>query len=120
MQDKWQASSKLTVDLGLRWELYSPFTPRFPGGFSNYNPENNTLELAGIGSIPMNLGMETRYKNYAPRLGLSYRLSEKTVIRSGFGITYTPFPDNTLCVQLSCEAKQAVQQSELLRRGRAR
>jgi len=95
VQDKWQASSKLTVDLGLRWELYSPFTPRFPGGFSNYNPQNNTLEIAGIGSIPMNLGMETHYKNYAPRLGLSYRLNEKTVIRSGFGITYTPFPDNT-------------------------
>jgi hypothetical protein len=94
-QDKWQASSKLTVDIGLRWELYSPFTPRFAGGFSNYNPTNNTLELAGVGNIPMNLGVEARYKNFAPRLGAAYRLNSKTVIRAGFGITYTPFPDNT-------------------------
>ncbi len=94
-QDKWQVSPKLTLDLGLRWELYSPFTPRFKGGFSNYNPTNNTLEIAGIGNIPMNLGVQTRYKNFAPRVGVAYRLTEKTVIRAGFGITYTPFPDNT-------------------------
>lgn len=94
-QDKWQVSPKLTVDIGLRWELYSPFTPHFAGGFSNYNPTNNTLEIAGIGSIPKNLGVETRYKNFAPRLGVAYRITDKTVVRAGFGITYTPFPDNT-------------------------
>jgi len=94
-QDKWQVSPKLTVDLGLRWEFYQPFTPRFAGGFSNYNPTNNTLELAGVGSIPMDLGVKSRYKNFAPRLGVAYRVTEKTVVRAGFGITYTPFPDNT-------------------------
>ena len=88
-------SPKLTVDLGLRWEYYGPFTPRFPGGFSNYNPTNNTLEVAGIGQVPMNLGVQAGYKNFAPRLGIAYRISEKTVIRAGFGVTYTPFPDNT-------------------------
>jgi tetratricopeptide (TPR) repeat protein len=39
--------------------------------------------------------MVTRYKNWAPRLGIAYRLDEKTVIRTGFGISYTPFSDNT-------------------------
>jgi hypothetical protein len=94
-EDKWQVSPKLTVDAGLRWEYYGPFTPRFAGGFSNYNPTNNTLEIAGIGQIPMDLGMQKRYKNFAPRIGVAYRLTEKTVIRTGFGISYTPFPDNT-------------------------
>ncbi len=93
--DKWQVSPKLTVDLGLRWEFYPPATPQFAGGFSNYDPTNNTLVQAGIGGNPSNLGMKTRYHYFAPRVGLAYRLTEKTVIRAGFGMSYTPFPDNT-------------------------
>ena len=95
VQDKWQVSSKLTLDFGLRWEFYPPPTPAFPGGFSNYNPVNNTLVLAGIGGNPMNNGMQKNWKYFAPRLGLSYRLNNATVIRAGFGVSYTPFPDNT-------------------------
>ena len=41
--DKWQVTPKLTLDLGLRWELYPPATPGTAQGFSNYNPTNNTL-----------------------------------------------------------------------------
>ena len=93
--DKWQVSPKLTLDLGLRWEFYPPATPQFPGGYSNYDPTTNNLVIAGIGGNPSNLGMVTRYKNFAPRLGIAYRLSDKTVVRSGFGISYEPFPDNT-------------------------
>jgi hypothetical protein len=94
-QDKWQVSSKLTLDFGIRWEYYPPATPRFAGGFSNYNPTDNTLVLAGIGNNPMNLGMKKNWKYFAPRLGISYRMNNATVIRAGFGVSYTPFPDNT-------------------------
>lgn len=93
--DKWQATPKLTVDLGVRWEFYPPATPRKAGGFSNYNPANNTIVLAGLGSNPSNLGMATQYKNFAPRTGFSYRVSDATVVRGGFGVSFTPFPDNT-------------------------
>lgn len=93
-QDKWVVTPKLTVDLGLRWEFYPPYTPQFPGGLSNYNPQNNTLVVAGISHNPSDLGMITRYKYFAPRAGLAYRLRESTVLRAGFGISYTPFPDN--------------------------
>jgi len=93
--DKWQATPKLTVDLGIRWEFYPPATPRIAGGFSNYNPVNNTIVLAGLGSNPSNLGMQTQYKYFAPRTGFSYRLSNETVIRGGFGVSYAPFADNT-------------------------
>jgi hypothetical protein len=93
-QDKWVATPKLTVDVGLRWEFYPPATSRFAGTFSNYDYLKDQLVLAGVGGNPSNLGMETHYKYFAPRTGLAYRLSQSTVIRSGFGISFTPFPDN--------------------------
>lgn len=95
IQDKWQVSRKLTVDLGIRHELYVPPTTRWPGGFSNYNPDNNTLELAGLGANPWNMGLQNDLNNFAPRLGAAYRMDEKTVIRAGYGITIDPsYPDD--------------------------
>jgi hypothetical protein len=93
--DNWQATPKLTLNIGLRWEIYKAPTPQFAGGFSNYITGNNTLQIAGVGGNPLNGGMNTRFKYFAPRLGAAYRLTSKTVIRAGFGISYTPFPDNS-------------------------
>src|SRR5215471_18942903 len=93
-QDQWQLSRKLTLTGGLRWELYLPPAPSRAGGYSNYNPANNTLVVAGIGGNPDNLGRETYYYYFAPRAGLAYRLQENTVVRAGFGISYEPFPNN--------------------------
>jgi Carboxypeptidase regulatory-like domain/TonB dependent receptor len=89
-QDKWQVSSKLTLDLGLRYEIQFSGRPRFAGGYSNYNPSNNTLELAGLGDIPIDMGVKTHYTNFGPRLGVAYRPSDKWVVRSGYGISYIP------------------------------
>jgi hypothetical protein len=87
-QDKWQVTPKLTVDLGIRYEIELGSRPRFAGGFSNYNYLNNTLELAGIGANPIRLG-GTNY-NAGPRFGVAYRFTEKTVLRTGYGISYIP------------------------------
>ncbi len=93
--DKWQVTPKLTMDLGLRWEFYPPATPGASGGFSNYSPSTHSLVIAGVGSNPSNLGLDTRYTYFAPRVGFAYRATEQTVVRGGFGISYTPFEDNT-------------------------
>jgi Carboxypeptidase regulatory-like domain len=95
VQDRWVVTPKLTLNVGVRWELYPPYTPQFPGGLSNYNPVNNTLVVAGVGGNPSNLGLKNHLNYLAPRFGAAYRLTEKTVFRAGFGISYTPFPDNT-------------------------
>jgi hypothetical protein len=92
--DNWQVSPKLTIQAGVRWEIYPPPTPQFKGGFSNYNYVDNTLLVAGVGNNPMNMGLKTNWKYVAPRVGVAYRLTERTVIRTGFGLSYTPFPDN--------------------------
>ncbi|WP_433983514.1 TonB-dependent receptor [Tunturiibacter empetritectus] len=93
--DKWQATSKLTVDVGLRYELYPPATPRKAGGFSSYSPATNVLTIAGVAGNPSNIGMKTDYTNFAPRLGASFRATDSTVLRAGFGVSYVPFVDNT-------------------------
>jgi hypothetical protein len=107
--DKWQATPKLTVDLGLRWEFYPPATPRIAGGFSDYNPTNNTIVLAGLSSNPSNLGMVTKYDYFAPRTGFSYRVSNDTVVRGGFGVSYIPFTDNTYAYNYPIRANNSYQ-----------
>jgi hypothetical protein len=107
--DKWQVSPKLTVDLGLRWEFYPPAVPKNSGGFSNYDPATNSLVIAGVGGNPSNLGMETRYRYFAPRTGFAYRASDKTVVRGGFGISYMPFPDNTYAYNYPVRANNSYQ-----------
>jgi hypothetical protein len=95
IHDKWQVTPKLTLDLGLRWEYYTPLVGiEDQGGLSNYDPSNNTVRIAGYGDIPQNIGVESTWTNFAPRLGASYRFDEKTVLRAGFGTTIVPFPDN--------------------------
>jgi hypothetical protein len=108
--DKWQVTPKLTVDLGVRWEFYPPATPKSAAGFSNYDPATNSLVIAGVGSNPSNLGMQTKYTYFAPRLGFAYRATERTVIRGGFGISYMPFEDNNYAYNFPVRANNSYQQ----------
>lgn len=107
--DKWQATPKLTLDLGVRWDFYPPATPVVKGGFSNYDPVNDQLVLAGLGGNPSNLGMKTQYHYFAPRTGFAYRASANTVIRGGFGVSFTPFPDNTYAYNYPIRANNSYQ-----------
>ena len=93
-QDKWQVSQKLTVDLGLRWEYWPSSTPHHAAGFSNYDPFNNTLLLAGLGSVPNDLGINSIKTSFGPRIGVAYRMNDKTVFRAGYGISYVPRDTN--------------------------
>lgn len=94
LQDKWQVNQKLTVDIGLRHELWPPGVPRVAGGFSNYDPNTNSLSIAGVGGNALNLDRKNYLTNFAPRFGAAYRHNDKTVMRMGYGISWAPLVDN--------------------------
>ncbi|MCC6369076.1 MAG: TonB-dependent receptor [Bryobacterales bacterium] len=88
--DKWQASRKLTINYGLRWELPTvPYT--INGNASILNPDQTALVVAtpGFGFVA------PQHKLFAPRLGFAYRITDKTVFRGGAGIYYNPNQTNT-------------------------
>lgn len=109
LADKWQVNPRLTLDLGVRWEFYPPATPQRAGGFSNYDPNTNQLVIAGVGGNPSNLGLKTRYGYFAPRTGLSFRATDQTVVRAGFGMSYLPYPDNTYAYNYPVRANNSYQ-----------
>jgi hypothetical protein len=96
VQDKWEVTPRLTLDLGLRHEYYTPMIGLVDqGGLSNYDPATNTLQVAGYGNVSGSVGVEKYLKNFGPRAGISYRLNDKTVLRGGYGVSTIPFPDNS-------------------------
>jgi outer membrane receptor protein involved in Fe transport len=99
VQDRWQVNPKLTVNYGLRYEIYPYPTGTNPGDQSFYDPATNTALISGYGPINDRVNVKTDYRNFAPRLGIAYRLDSKTVIRTGYGISYVPISLNTLANQ---------------------
>lgn len=95
-QDRWQARPNLTINYGLRYEIYPFATVPNAGDQARYNPDTNELIVAGMGDINKRLNVKTDYGNFAPRFGIAYRPFKNTVFRGGYGISYVPFPINQL------------------------
>ncbi len=91
-QDRWQVSKKLTVTLGLRYQLFPLMTRSNGKGIESFDPVTDNVLMGGRGSVPLNAGVTVSHKLFAPRAGLAYRLDEKTVIRTGYGLNYDPLP----------------------------
>jgi hypothetical protein len=87
VQDDFRVNSKLTLNLGLRYELMSPVYDA-DNKLANFNPATNSLILAKDGGIEDRTLQKQRWNNFSPRLGGAYQLNAKTVLRGGYGYGY--------------------------------
>ncbi len=88
-QDTWRVTRNLTLNLGLRWELYFPESVNGPGNGALLDLNDGYLHVAGIGQVPSDLGWSVELKKqFAPRIGVLYQLDDKTVIRAGYGRSF--------------------------------
>ena len=140
-QDDWQVSSRLTLNLGLRYELVSPYVDKndimlnFDPTFNNNTgrfvvSSNKTIQyldsrftsgalLPLVTASQSNLGIgrglvRTDKNNVAPRIGVAYRLGDKSVVRGGYGVYFPTSAAQGIRDPLSTNAfNQALQKRNL-------
>jgi hypothetical protein len=98
-QDDWRVHPKLTLNLGLRWDLTNPFTEA-DGRWANYstNVKNSSLGVMGLlqfaDSGSRSFEGDPDYRQFGPHVGAAYQVSRKVVARGSYGILYVPIGTN--------------------------
>jgi Carboxypeptidase regulatory-like domain/TonB dependent receptor len=87
-QDSWRATPKLTINWGLRWELVFPERVNAPQNGAQLDLRTGLINVFGYGLVGSTGVQEMNWLNFAPRLGIAYQVTPKTVIRTGYGWSY--------------------------------
>jgi hypothetical protein len=90
VRDQWQVNPNVTLSYGTRYE-YFPIPTRGDRGLERYNLATNMMEIGGLSGVPKDLGIKMQKNLFAPRVGLTYRMTDTAVLRGGFGITNDPY-----------------------------
>jgi hypothetical protein len=85
LQDDWKVNHKLTVNLGMRYEFFTPIYEA-NNQLSNFNPTSLSLQLASSSNRYL---VNPNTKDFGPRVGAAYALTHDMVVRGGFGISYS-------------------------------
>jgi outer membrane receptor protein involved in Fe transport len=88
VQDDWRVNNWLTLNLGARYDIFTPKTERH-NRIANFDPTTSTVLVAGQNTNKAG-GLTTDYGNFAPRFGFAASLKKGFVLRGGFGISYFP------------------------------
>jgi hypothetical protein len=93
IQDDFKLRNNVTVNAGLRYEIFTPGVER-EDRLTNYDPVGKRFIYAGQDGASRSANKKTQYGNWAPRIGLAWDISGNatTVLRTGYGITYFPMP----------------------------
>lgn len=91
VRDQWQATRNLTLSYGTRMEMFPMPYREGDRGMERYDFNTNEMIVCGVGGNPKDCGTDVGSVFFSPRLGLAYRLGDKTVIRSGFGLNWDPW-----------------------------
>lgn len=88
VQDTWRVTPKLQLNYGVRWEMVFPEKVNKAGNGGQLDLRTGNINVFGIGGVSDHGIQDMNYKNFAPRLGVTYQLTPKTVIRAGYGWSY--------------------------------
>lgn len=88
-QDEWHISPKLTFTYGLRWEMLFPETVNGPANGAELNVNTGQEDVFGVGLISSHGYQSMNWHEFAPRVSLVYQLRPSTVIRAGYGWSYS-------------------------------
>ncbi len=93
-QDDWRVNDKLTLNLGLRWDVFTPYYEKgdrlanFLPTFGTGGITGGSVVLAGQDGAPRGT-VDTDWNNFGPRVGFAYQINDKTVLRGGWGLFYS-------------------------------
>jgi len=90
LQDDWKVSTKLTLNLGVRYEYATPQWED-KNRLANFDSSAKSLIYAKDGGVYDRTLVHPDRNNWAPRIGLAYQVTPKTVVRSGYGVSYIHF-----------------------------
>ena len=92
VQDDWRAKRWLTLNLGLRYDIFTPFVER-GNRITNFDQARGVIVGPGIPGAQESgrtAGIKTPYRDIAPRFGFAATLKHDVVVRGGFGLTFFP------------------------------
>jgi hypothetical protein len=87
-QDSWRATPKLTLNYGLRLDVINPQSINQSGNAGYLSLETGQISTVGVGNTNLSGNVKNNYTNFAPRLALSYKATDKLVVRAGYGRSY--------------------------------
>jgi outer membrane receptor protein involved in Fe transport len=88
-QDLWHVSPKLVLNLGLRWDFMGQIYSNDPGTISNFNFANTNVVISSYGGNSNSANIKSNWGNFGPRVGFAYLFNPRTVLRAGYGRSFS-------------------------------